>query len=112
MPRGPIGSFGSLHSLATEKFEIRVMALSGFFVFLEVGSKLETGETENNGNRRNWKARFLTRRRSMTREPLVIWNPGYRRQGSNHKTVQDCFVTKSVKFRFGEELLVENLTEF
>ena len=55
---------------------------------------------------------FTTLESSMTREPLVIRNPGYRRQGSNHKKVQACFVTKSVKFRFGEELLVENSTEF
>ena len=37
---------------------------------------------------------------SMTREPLVIQNPGYHRQGSNHKQVQACFVT--VNSGFGE----------
>ena len=39
---------------------------------------------------------------SMTREPLVIRNPGYRRHGSNHKKSRPCFFTKSVKFGFGE----------
>ena len=34
----------------------------------------------------------------MTREPLVIRNPGYRRHGSNHKKSRPCFVTKSVRF--------------
>ena len=38
----------------------------------------------------------------MTREPLVIRNPGYRRHGSNHKKSRPCFFTKSVKFGFGE----------
>ena len=35
---------------------------------------------------------------SMTRETLVIRNPGYRRHGSNHKKARPCFVTKSVRF--------------
>ena len=35
---------------------------------------------------------------SMTRETLVIRNPGYRRHGSNHKKSRPCFVTKSVRF--------------
>ena len=35
---------------------------------------------------------------SMTRETLVIWNPDYRRHGSNHKKSRPCFVTKSVRF--------------
>ena len=39
---------------------------------------------------------------SMTRESLVIWNPGYRRHGSDHKRSRPCFFTKSVKFGFGE----------
>ena len=39
---------------------------------------------------------------SMTRETLVIRNPGYRRHGSNHKKSGPCFFTKSVKFGFGE----------
>ena len=34
----------------------------------------------------------------MTRESLVIRNPGYRRHGSNHKKSRPCFVTKSVRF--------------
>ena len=34
---------------------------------------------------------------SMTRESLVIRNPGYRRHGSNHKKSRPCFVTKSVR---------------
>ena len=55
---------GSLHSLATEKLEIRVTALSEFCVWFEVGSKPETGENENNGNRRIRKPRFLNRRRN------------------------------------------------
>ena len=38
------------------------------------------------------------RSRAMTREPLVIRNPGYRRHGSNHKKSRPCFVTKSVRF--------------
>ena len=38
----------------------------------------------------------------MTRESLVIRNPGYRRHGSNHKKSRPCFFTKSVKFGFGE----------
>ena len=49
--RAPAPLGGSLHSLATEKFEIRVIALSGFF--FEICSKLESGETENNRNQRN-----------------------------------------------------------
>ena len=35
---------------------------------------------------------------SMTRETLVIRNPGYRRHGSNHKKSGPCFFTKSIKF--------------
>ena len=41
----------------------------------------------------------------MTRETLVIRNPGYRRHGSNHKKSGPCFFTKSVKFGFGELLI-------
>ena len=39
---------------------------------------------------------------SMTRETLVVRNPGYRRHGNNHKKSGPCFFTKSVKFGFGE----------
>ena len=38
---------------------------------------------------------------SMTRESLVIRNPGYCRHGSNHKKSRPCFLTKSVTFGFG-----------
>ena len=34
----------------------------------------------------------------MTRETLVIRNPGYRRHGSNDKKSGPSFVTKSVRF--------------
>ena len=44
----------------------------------------------------------LSSKRSMTRETLVIRNPGYRRHGSNDKKSGPCFFTKSVKFGFGE----------
>ena len=42
---GPPSPGGSLHTLATEKFEIRVIALSGFFGFF--GKRFETRNRRN-----------------------------------------------------------------
>ena len=60
-----------MHSLATEKFEIRVMALSGFSVCFEVGVKSETGNTGKNGNQSNWKPRFLTTANLLYLAPYI-----------------------------------------
>ena len=64
-PKGPPPLGDHLHTLSNTR-EIRNSSdsLVWIFCFFEVSSKPESGETENNRNRRNRKPRFSTRRRN------------------------------------------------